>query len=521
MTPLVSHREGFAELSHFTVDPASVRLLPRTFCRRHALVVLGAVAPRGSEPVLLGAVYPEQTEPLREAGQLLGRAVEVVRLNLYEVDRALSVGYDPVALNRRADADRVLPSRIAPPDADAPAADLVDHMLAEAVRVGASDIHLEVYRHDVDLRLRIDGILHQQFTHASPANAPEIVSRIKILAELDIAEKRRPQDGRFRVVFKDGSRFSPVDFRVSVVPGPAGEDVVIRVLDASKGLLTVSELGMAPPAEELFLRLLANPEGLLLVTGPTSSGKTTTLYSALSHMSDQHRKIMTAEDPIEYDIDRINQKQVTPQMSMADLLRALLRQNPDVMLFGEIRDLASGATALEAAATGHLVLGTLHTSDALGVVMRLRGMGLENADISSSLLGAVAQRLVRRVCPGCATPAEPSAEHRRLFGALLDGLRFSRGAGCEACRGTGYRGRLGVYELLVVDEELQDLIAEGAPGHTLRRWTSDRGARTLTLDAIDKAAAGRTTLAEVERVIPYRQIVTARADRERQGGGAA
>ena len=351
MTPLVSHREGFAELSDFTVDPSSVRLLPRAFCRRHALVVLGAVPTRTSEPATIGAVYPEEQGPLREAGQLLGRAIEVVRLNLYEVDRALSVGYDPVALSRGADADRVVPSRVEPPDADAPAAALVDYMLAEAVRLGASDIHLETYRHDVDLRLRIDGILHQQFTHASPANAPEIVSRVKILAELDIAEKRRPQDGRFRVVFKDGERFFPVDFRVSAVPSPAGEDVVIRVLDASRGLLTVAELGMAPAEEELFTRLLANPEGLLLVTGPTSSGKTTTLYSALSHMSDQHRKIMSAEDPIEYYIDRINQKQVTPQMSMADLLRALLRQNPDVMLFGEIRDLASGATALEAAAS--------------------------------------------------------------------------------------------------------------------------------------------------------------------------
>lgn len=513
MAPLVTRRQGFAELSHFELDPPSIRLLPRVWARRNAVVVLGKVDPRGTERVVVGALHPENEAVLAEVAGMLTRPVEGVRLNLYEIDRALRVGYEPDTRGS-VDGVRRISLNHPPARADADAAEIIDAMLAEAVRLGASDLHFEVFADDVDLRYRIDGILHEMFTHASPANAPEVVSRIKVLAELDIAEKRRPQDGRFRAVFVEGDRFRPVDFRVSVLPGPAGEDVVLRVLDPNQGLLTVHELGMAPAVEEEFVRLLANPEGMLLVTGPTGCGKTTTLYSALAHMSDQQRKIMTAEDPIEYTLDRINQKQVTPQMPFGELLRALLRQNPDAMLFGEIRDLESASTAVNASATGHLVMGTLHTSDALGVVLRLRGIGLEDADIAASLIGAVGQRLVRRICPSCRAPAEPTEEQRRLLGALLDGVSASRGAGCAACRGTGYKGRVGVYELMLVGEELQDLIAEGAPRHELRQWLAERGFRTMAHDALDKVGVGATTLDELVRVIPYRQLALTRQDRE-------
>lgn len=505
---------GFAELSQFTLDPPSIRLIPRAFARRNALAVLGAVDPKAKTPVRLGAAYPEREDALREAAELLARPVEVVRLNLYEIDAVLRVGYDGPAAARQDRDLRVIPLQMAQPSAEASAVLLVDHLLAGAVRLGASDIHLETYPEDVDLRYRVDGILQQVYTHASPQNIAEIVSRIKILAELDIAEKRRPQDGRFRIILTEGTRHFPVDFRVSVVPSPAGEDVVLRVLDPNQGLLTVHELGMAPAMEETFSRMLNNPEGLLLVTGPTSSGKTTTLYSALSQISDQARKIITAEDPIEYFLDRINQKQVTEQMSYSQLLRAMLRQNPDVVLVGELRDLESASMALDAAATGHLVLGTLHTSDAIGVVTRLRGIGVDDADQASALLGAVGQRLVRRLCPSCRAPAEVDEAGRRLFGALLEGRTFFTSYGCKACRNTGYKGRVGIYELLMVDEALQDQIAQGAPRHEIRQWCAEQGYRTMTHDALDKAAAGVTSLAELVRVLPYRQISLTRQDLE-------
>lgn len=508
-------RTDFAELSDFDIDPASVRLLPRLFCRRNGIAILSRVDPNKTEPVVIGAVRPEASDVLAQVSEELRRPLDVVRLNLYEIDRVLRTSYDDTSPLLGHDEARRIALRHPPAGADATAAEIVDSILAEAVRIKASDIHVETYFEDVDLRYRVDGILHQQFTQISPSNAAEVVSRVKILSSLDIAERRRPQDGRFRCVFTDAGRFLPVDFRVSVVPSPAGEDVVIRVLDASAGLLTIRQLGMAASTEDEFSRLLANPEGLLLMTGPTSSGKTTTLYSALAHMSNQQRKIITAEDPIEYYIDRINQKQVSPNMSMNVLLRAMLRQNPDVILIGEIRDLESGDIALEAAATGHLVLGTVHTADAIGTVMRLRGIGLDNADISANLLGAIGQRLVRRICPSCAMPTDPTEAQKSLYGSMLDGRTFKAGAGCSACYNTGYKGRIGLYELLLVGEELQDMISDGAARHDLRRFTASRGFRNMTLDAMDKASQGLTTLDELTRVLPYRQIVLTLQDHER------
>jgi type II secretory ATPase GspE/PulE/Tfp pilus assembly ATPase PilB-like protein len=508
----ITIREAFAELSHFEPHPASVRLLPATFCRRHGVAILSQVGQAPNAPVILGAAWPEKPGPLQEAVQLLGRPIEVVRLNLYEIDRVLRSafpGLSPVAAGddaRRIDLDMPAPA------ADATATVIVDALLAEAVRSNASDIHLERYVADVDLRYRIDGILHQCFTHISPTNASEVVGRVKILADLDIAERRRPQDGRFRVIFTKADHVQSVDFRVSVVPSPVGEDIVIRVLDTTVGLFTVDELGMSGNVESLFRRLLANPEGLFLVTGPTSSGKTTTLYSALVHMCDQSRKIITVEDPIEYYVDRVNQKQVSAQVSMQEMLRAVLRQNPDVMLIGELRDRQSADIALEAAGTGHLVLGTLHAPNSLGAISRLRGMGLDDSDIAANLVGVIGQRLARRICAACSAPTALTEDQERLFGSLVKGIPLRKGQGCEACRSTGYSGRIGLYELLVVDENLQGRIADGAPLHEIRRLSRDGGFQTLTHDGLGKVAQGMTTLDELVRVVPYRQIVLARSD---------
>jgi general secretion pathway protein E/type IV pilus assembly protein PilB len=504
----------FSELSQYTLDRASLRLLPESFCRRNHVAVLGRVDPAAhGAPVTVGLAFPVNQSVLELITDFLRRPLQPVRLNLYEIETALETGF---GTGPRVTADLVLKAG-APLSAKPTAVELVEHVLATAVEQKASDIHLESYFDDIDLRYRIDGILHQSYTDIDPRSMLEVVSRIKVLAGLDITERRRPQDGRLRALLEGEGEGKLVDFRVSVVPSPAGEDVVIRLLDASVGLVPVEKLGMSPAMRELFLQLLSNPEGLVLVTGPTGSGKTTTLYSALAQLNDGRRKIVTAEDPIEYYVPKVNQKQVTPQMPHGQLLRALLRQDPNVILVGEIRDLETGNLALTAAGTGHVVLGTMHTADAVGAVTRLRGLKLDDVDVGDALLAVLAQRLVRRVCEKCAGPAAPTGEQVELLGRLLEGVQPRAGRGCEACRHTGYKGRTGIFELLLVDAELQDLIARGEPTVRLRRHARQHGLRTLVEDALDKVASGVTTLKELVRVVPYRHILATRDERYDEG----
>lgn len=503
--------DTFSELSQYTLDRHSMRLLPEPFCRRHSVVVLGKIDAQAHDvPIPIGMMDPDNQALRFRISDYLQRPIRPVRLNHYEIDKALQTGF---GAGPQTKADLVIHKR--PPSRQPPTpVELVDDLLAGAFERKASDIHIENYRDDVDLRYRIDGILHQAYTDMDPESVKQVVSRIKILAGMDITEHRRPQDGRIRAVLAWGPEHKVLDYRVSVVPSPGGEDVVIRVLDSSAGLVPVSKLGMNPETERLFLNLLSNPEGLILVTGPTGSGKTTTLYGALAQLNDGRKKIITAEDPIEYYVPKVNQKEVSPQMPHAMLLRALLRQDPNVMLVGEIRDLETGSMALHAAATGHVVLGTLHTADAVGAVGRLRGLELDNSEIADSLLAVLAQRLVRRICPKCEAPAEPTRKQKELLGPLLDGLQPRTGMGCEECRHTGYRGRTGIYELLVVDPGMQDLIAQGSHSAPLRRYARAHGFRTLVEDALEKIATGQTTLAELVRVIPYRQLMAAREDRQ-------
>ncbi|WNG48009.1 type II/IV secretion system protein [Archangium minus] len=504
--------DSFTELSQYTLDRHSIRRLPEPFCRRNVVVVLGRVdAKTPDAPVTIGMLDPDDQSLRLELADYLQRPIHAVKLNRYEIEKALEAGFGVGAQTK---ADLVIRKRPASNRQPTPV-ELVDDILAGAIERRASDIHIESYLEDVDLRYRIDGILHQSHTDMDPESVQEVVSRIKVLAGMDITERRRPQDGRIRAVIARSEEQKVIDYRVSVAPSPGGEDVVIRVLDSSVGLVPVSKLGMNPTMERLFLQLLSNPEGLILVTGPTGSGKTTTLYGALAQLNDGRKKIITAEDPIEYYVPKVNQKEVSPQMSHAVLLRALLRQDPNVMLVGEIRDLETGSMALNAAATGHVVLGTLHTADAVGAVGRLRGLELESSDIADSLLAVLAQRLVRRICAKCTTPTSPTQEQRELLGPLLDGIPLQVGQGCEECRHTGYRGRVGIYELLVVDSEMQDLIASGAHGVQLRRHARAHGFRTLVEDALDKIAAGHTTLTELLRVVPYRQLLSTREDRQR------
>jgi general secretion pathway protein E len=380
---------------------------------------------------------------------------------------------------------------------DAPIIRLINALLTEGVKQGASDIHIEPFEQRLVVRFRIDGVL-REVLKPQKAIASAVVSRIKVMAKLDIAEKRLPQDGRI------GLRLAgrPVDVRVSTIPVGSGERVVLRLLDKQAGRLDLSQLGMGEALLTQVDQLIHRPHGILLVTGPTGSGKTTTLYAALTRLNDATRNILTVEDPIEYYLDGIGQTQVNPKvdMSFARGLRAILRQDPDVVMVGEIRDLETAEIAVQASLTGHLVLSTLHTNSAVGAVTRLRDMGVEPFLIGSALLGVLAQRLVRRLDPELSEEYAPSEAECAAFGKAFDpSLRFRRPRAGLVGREAGYRGRTGLYELVVADETLRRLIHEGASEADLARQARSRTASILD-DAWDKVCAGVTSVEEVLRV---------------------
>ncbi|MEJ7746847.1 MAG: type II secretion system ATPase GspE [Luteimonas sp.] len=380
---------------------------------------------------------------------------------------------------------------------NAPVIRLINALFTQALRDGASDIHIERFETRSVVRLRVDGTLRDLI---EPARALHnaIVSRVKIMAQLDIAEKRLPQDGRItlRVAGK------PVDVRVSTIPTGHGERVVLRLLDKQAGRLDLTRLGMDQATLEHMDQLIRKPHGIVLVTGPTGSGKTTTLYAALSRLDATALNIMTVEDPIEYDLDGISQTQVNAriQMSFARALRTILRQDPDVVMIGEIRDLETAQIAVQASLTGHLVFATLHTNDAVSAITRLVDMGVEPFLLASSLIGVGAQRLVRRLCLECRKPFAADASQLRALGlAPTDGTLYSA-QGCAACSGSGYRGRTGIYELLTVDDDLRRLIHDRASEQTLREHALSRGMRSLRDDGMRWAGQGLISLEEVVRV---------------------
>ncbi len=494
----------FTELGQFRVHGPSVRLLGYEFCLRNHVVVLDDATLDPAEPVTVGMVHPEDEALVRAVSGYLSRPVRPVALNDGEVRRALDAGYD-VASGRPTELALVAVPQITV-RAGLTAVQIVDELLGHAVHAGASDLHVEAYEDDVDVRLRVDGVLQQVRTPVSHDNLRQVVARLKVLARLDVTERRRAQDGRImsEYVDGDGTRHE-VDFRLSVTPGPYGEDAVLRVLHGGAPLVALADLGFAGAELERFSALVRNPEGLILVTGPTGSGKTTTLYAAIHHINSAANKILTVEDPIEFQFDKVNQKQVSRHMGFADYARAFMRQNPDVILIGEIRDEATADTAVRAAQTGHLVLSTLHTIDATRTVTRLRTLAVDPDLLATTLLCALSQRLARKVCPHCREDVPPGDDVRRRLG-LDTNEAFARGAGCERCGGDGLKGRTGVFEMFVPDAELTDLIAAGAPIHQVRSVALAKGMRSLFQDAMDKARAGRIPLSEVLRVVPYRML---------------
>ena len=380
---------------------------------------------------------------------------------------------------------------------EAPVVKLINGILTDAVQKGASDIHFECYEKDVRVRYRIDGVL-QEIMRPPMKMKAALISRFKILSDLNIAERRVPQDGRLKL--RVGRRV--IDFRVSTLPTLFGEKIVLRILDKGNLTLDLEKFGMEPKAEADFMRAILNPYGMVLVTGPTGSGKTTTLYSALSRINTPEVNIMTAEDPVEYNLHGINQVHVRTEigMSFAAALRAFLRQDPNIIMVGEIRDLETGSIAIKAALTGHLVLSTLHTNDAPSTITRMVDMGIEAFNVASAVNLITAQRLVRRICGNCkeaVTYPDEYLQAAQLTQEDVAGISFMRGKGCENCNGSGYRGRQGLYEVMAMSPTLRRMILQGASTADLQAQAVTEGMLTLRMDGMHKIRKGITTLEEV------------------------
>jgi general secretion pathway protein E len=384
---------------------------------------------------------------------------------------------------------------------EAPIIRLLNAILQQAVKERASDIHLEPYEKELDVRMRVDGILHRVL--APPKIIQDaLISRVKIMANLDIAEKRLPQDGRIRLLIGG----SDVDIRVSIVPTTYGERAVLRLLDRRQGLIGLWEVGLNSHDETRIEDLLRRTNGIVLVTGPTGSGKTTTLYAALNRIHTEEKNIITIEDPVEYQLKGIGQIQVNPKIGLtfASGLRSILRQDPDVIMVGEIRDVDTAEIAIQASLTGHLVLSTLHTNDASSAIVRLIDMGIEPFLVSSSLIGVLAQRLVRTVCPHCREEYDPSDTEKSYFAGLstvsAGMFPLYRGKGCDKCKGAGYFGRTGIFEFLPVSDEIRQMISDRIDSQSIKNAAISRGMKTLRTDGFEKAAKGITTVEEVLRV---------------------
>ena len=455
---VLSLRGGRAQL---TVSPRTPEWAVREIRRCHGDIAVAEVDDEALE-TLLTAAYSHS----EDAASVMG-----VAENEIDLDRMLQDMPEVADLLEAQD--------------DAPVIRMINALFAQAARDGASDIHIEPFETHSVVRYRVDGTLRDVVSPRKALHAA-LISRIKIMAHLDIAEKRLPQDGR--IALRVGGR--PIDVRVSTLPTGHGERAVLRLLDKEAGRLQLERLGMAPGVLAQLDRLIRQPHGIVLVTGPTGSGKTTTLYAALSRLDAATSNILTVEDPIEYDLPGISQTQVNAKidMSFALALRAILRQDPDVIMIGEIRDLETAQIAVQASLTGHLVLATLHTNDSVSAVTRLTDMGVEPFLLASSLLGVLAQRLVRKLCPECKRPT------------TQDGARVFHPVGCAACNHTGYSGRSGIHELFTVDDEARRLIHEGSDERELRRAAAAAGMRTMREDGQRWVDGGQTSPEEILRV---------------------
>ena len=497
----------YAKVSPKIVDPKVIDLLPREFLDRHTVLPLFKVRNR----LTLAVNEPANVFLLEEIARLTECEVQVVCSATKDIKATLQTHLptanvfviDEIFDDDEAGELALVEQRVEDigdleaAAAGSPVIKLVNYLIYCAVREGASDIHVEPDEGLLRIRYRVDGVLHEKM-HPPHKMLPAIASRIKIMAGLDIAERRRPQDGGIHVLM-DGR---PIDLRVSVLAGQHGEKIVLRIIDTRNVLVNLEKLGFSYEMLKQWRRVIVSPNGIILVTGPTGSGKSTTLYSVLKELNGHEVNICTVEDPVEFNLSLVNQFQVNEKFgfTFSAALRSLLRQDPDILMVGEIRDAETARIAVQAALTGHLVFSTLHTNDAPSAVARLLNIGVEPYLVSASMVASLAQRLVRKICTECKEPYEPPPNVRRAVERAAGEVdAFYRGTGCSRCRNTGFSGRIGIYELLVPDQALLDLIGN-SPGVTeLRQRAIEGGMVTLRQDGMAKVKAGITTLEEVFR----------------------
>lgn len=497
----------YINLKFFNINPELVRLLPETQARRFRALVLED----RREGLLVGMSDPTDLFAYDEISRLVKRQIELAVVNETEVLAAIDRIYrrteDISTLTRELEQDlgdvSVDFGALAanPGLEEAPIVKLLQSVFEDATQVRASDIHIEPQEGRLQIRFRIDGVLHLQ-TEADSKIASSLALRLKLMSDLDISEKRLPQDGRFAIRVKN----QRIDVRISTMPTQYGESVVMRLLNQGGTTLRLDAIGMPPALVAQFRAIVSRPNGLVLVTGPTGSGKTTTLYCALSELNSVEKKLITVEDPVEYRLPGINQVQVNEkiELNFARVLRSALRQDPDIVLVGEMRDQETAQIGLRAAMTGHLVLSTLHTNDAISTPLRLMDMGVPRYMVGSSLQAVLAQRLVRVICESCSTPYQPTPNEyewlRMELGELVERNQYFHGKGCSHCNGMGYRGRTGVYELLEITRAVADAANHADPSHFMRVATAQMAGETLRRHAVQLVVQGRTTVMEAMRI---------------------
>ena len=488
------------------IDKGLVSSVPISFLKRHVILPFhkdnGTVKVAISDPLNTGSIDDLKIFMESDVELFLAESITILNaINMaYETHKEAAeqviedMGEDALTVGLEEPIDLI--------DAvdEAPIIKLINSLLFRSVKERASDIHFEPFERDIIVRFRIDGVLHNILSLPKRFQ-PSIASRIKIMASLNIAEKRLPQDGRIglKVAGKD------VDIRVSIIPTSFGERIVLRLLDKSGYLLRLKDIGLSKEKQTKFAKLIHLSHGIILVTGPTGSGKTTTLYAALMEINSPDKNIITIEDPVEYQIKGVGQMQINPkiELTFAKGLRSILRQDPDVIMVGEIRDLETAEIAIQASLTGHLVFSTLHTNDSAGAVTRLIDMGIEPFLVSSSVVAIAAQRLVRLLCPSCKkeyTPAGPELDELRIEPSQLYGHQVYMAVGCDKCMQTGYRGRTGIYEILLVNDEIRGLIQQNVNSQIIKNRAIEGGMATLRKDGAEKVVAGLTSIEEVSRV---------------------
>jgi type IV pilus assembly protein PilB len=495
---------GTVDLRNYEPDPALTKLIPGDV----AIKFMALPVSRTGRKLVVAMANPANIFAIDDIKFITGYEVEARVTSDSQLKRAIDRAYD--SAGTMADVMKGMEEELAvveeeETDTDnglagaeeAPIVKLVNSLIADAVRKGASDIHIEPYEKSMRVRFRIDGVMQEMMAPPFKFKSA-IISRLKIMAELDIAERRVPQDGRIKIKVQGRT----IDLRVSSLPTIFGEKIVMRILDKANLNIDLEKLGFEPAAMKEFISAIANPYGMVLVTGPTGSGKTTTLYSALSRVNTPEVNVMTAEDPVEYNLDGINQVLVHEEIGLtfSAALKAFLRQDPNIIMVGEIRDLDTGSIAVKAALTGHLVLSTLHTNDAPSAIGRMIDMGVEPFLVASSVNLILAQRLVRRVCNGCRTPLTLNDEvlkELQLTPEEAAGAAFSEGSGCVDCNNTGYRGRQGVYEVMPMTPAIRELVLERASANEIKRLAIEQGMLTLRRDALEKLKRGLTTVEEV------------------------